>query len=68
MEKPGKIKVETLVADRCPFACPACAEEALERQAKRELIMVAQAHLFDELPLAVWGPVAVARLHERRAA
>lgn len=46
---PKGIQVESLVADAaCPYHCPACAEETRERQAKRELIMLAQAQLFDE--------------------
>lgn len=69
MENPGKIKVESLVADKvCPFCCPACAEETRELQARRELIMLAQATQFDEMPLAVSNGVSVPRLHERRAA
>ena len=69
MEKPGKIKVESLVADKvCPFGCPACAEEVRELQARRATIMLAQATQFDEMPLAVSNSLAVPRLHERRAA
>jgi len=56
---PKGIQVESLVADAaCPYHCPACAEEMRERQARRELIMLAQAELFDETtaPAAVKRP------------
>jgi hypothetical protein len=49
MERLGRIEVVSLVAEaRCPYDCPACADEARERQARRELIMLAEAELFDE--------------------
>jgi len=63
-----KIRVESLVEERaCPYGCPACAEEARERQVQRELIMVAQAELFDE-PTVAAAMMARQAHCERRAA
>lgn len=70
----GKVKTKARAIERCPFGCPACAEEWDEFEsaciegerrycAQRAAIEEAQAMLFDEPDRCpgLWAPVASVR-------